>query len=163
MKAWQLLRDMLISLYLERNQQIDYLIKDKELFWRQVRREKLVNLLEFTPAEQAYQAAEAIIYAYTHAGSREALCRLCTGLFGDEAVTIIDDFNPCVIASISVSNANKELLYALAESVDAAIASGMPATAYAHTDVTSLVGYDPLNFFRLFLKPGTSLAAISIN
>lgn len=161
MNAWQTLRDITLAVYLEYNRQVDLMIDDKLWFWQKIRQIKAVKLLEFATESMAEEAAKAIIYAYKHPGTREAICRLCKGIFGKESISLIDDISPCVIASISIQNANESLFYALAEDVNTAIASANEA--YAHSDLQAIVGYDPLNFFRLFLKAGTALAAVKIN
>jgi hypothetical protein len=118
----------------------------------------LMAYLEFAPKEHFNQSMKSLAYAFKHAGTREALCQLCLGLFGLNSVIIIDE-SPNQI-SLKITNSNSNFNYTVANT-DKALASN--DKAIAGTSLKTFTDNDPLAFFKLFIPAGVVLTGLEIS
>lgn len=65
---------------------------------------QLLGYLEYATPNMLVESMHALFYAFQHSGSREGLAQLCLGLFGHDALVIIDDQPNRVTLDVKVTN-----------------------------------------------------------
>jgi len=119
---------------------------------------RLLAYLEYAPRGEIVASMQSILYAFTHPGTREGLCRLCVGLFGQQSILILDE-TPNTL-TINITNANQDLSFSVAEPTHAV---AEPPYTVAGTSLSSVVGTDPYYFFKRFLPAGVVLLPLNIS
>lgn len=123
-------------------------------FASKIRDEQMLGLLRYASPDMLIGSMHALLYAYAHPGTREGFCQLCLGLFGRDAIVIIDD-EPAIV-SVDVYIRNEAFYFAIAESGFAA-AMGF---ALAEISLASLTS-DPRSFLEQFLPAGVMLRELN--
>ncbi|NIZ47607.1 hypothetical protein PVA44_06765 (plasmid) [Entomospira nematocerorum] len=124
-------------------------------FAMSIRDHQLLSLLHYATLEMLPASLHALLYAYAHPGTREAIAQLCLGLFGEDALVIIVEEPAIVRLEITIRNEN--FFFALAEE-ETTLAEFW---ALADFNLESLT-QNPRHFLQHFMPIGVLLAEVSI-
>lgn len=138
--------------------------KDQLWFVNMLVDQDLLSNLSFVQQQNRVKAMYHLLYAYAHPGTREALCRLCLGVFGEQSTVILDD-DPMVI-KIQIKNANLTFFYAHYNAAHGQIDDEAYAADLLHAlavrDLSSVATTDPAVWFKQFIPPEVILAELKI-
>lgn len=119
-------------------------------------RHQLLAYLEYATPAMLVESMHALFYAFQHSGSREGLAQLCLGLFGHDALVILDDTPNTVSLDITVTN---EAFYA------SLVNPSYSMTNQQYTLVSislATLSSNPLQFLQQFLPAGVVLQRLDI-
>ncbi|NIZ41399.1 hypothetical protein PVA45_07760 (plasmid) [Entomospira entomophila] len=120
-----------------------------------IRDHQLLALLHYATLQMLPASLHALLYAYAHPGTREAIAQLCLGLFGDDALVIIVEEPAIVRLDIAIGNEN--FFFTLAEE-ESALAE---IWALADFNLESLT-QNPRHFLQHFMPIGVLLAEVNL-
>jgi hypothetical protein len=117
----------------------------------------LLSLLQYAGDEVLVQSMHAILYAFTHPGTREGFCQLCLGVFGKNSLIFLED-GPATLA-VRISLQQNSYNFTLASLFGYALAG--QEYAVAGTSLARIT-QDPKLFLQQFLPAGVVLKSLDI-
>lgn len=124
-------------------------------FSQQILSHQLLGLLQYASPTMLVESMHALLYAYSHPGTREGFAQLCLGLFGRDAIILLEEEPAVVSVDVYIQNDNFSL--AIAQD-NIALSEDLVLSELSLTEVTR----DPKLFLEQFLPAGVILRELQV-